>query len=38
VSAWPPKLDKAEILAARVDLAEDNQAVFGSLVARMESN
>ena len=32
------KLDKAEILAARVGLAEDNQAVFGSLVARMESN
>jgi hypothetical protein len=32
-----PKLDKAEILAALVALAEDNQAVFGALVARMES-
>jgi hypothetical protein len=32
------KLDKAEILTALAGLAEDNQAVFGSLVARMESD
>jgi len=32
-----PKLDKAEMLAALVALADENRAVFGALVARMES-
>jgi hypothetical protein len=32
-----PKLDKAEMLAALVGLAEDNPAVFGALVARMDA-
>jgi len=31
------KLDKAEMLAALVGLAGENSAVFGALVARMES-
>jgi len=31
------KLDKAEMLAALVGLAEENSAVFGALVARMQS-
>ena len=32
------KLDKAEMLAALVGLAEENSAVFGALVARMQSD
>jgi hypothetical protein len=32
-----PKLDKAEMLAALVGLAEENSAVFGALVARMQA-
>ena len=32
-----PKLDKAEMLAALVGLAEENSAVFGALVARLQS-
>ena len=32
-----PKLDKAEILGALVGLAEENSAVFGALVARLQS-
>jgi hypothetical protein len=32
-----PKLDKAEILAALVGLAEDSPAIFGALVARMQA-
>jgi hypothetical protein len=31
------KLDKSEILAALVGLAEENPAIFGALVARMQS-
>jgi hypothetical protein len=32
------KLDKAEILDGLVGLAEDNPAVFGALVARMQAD
>jgi hypothetical protein len=32
-----PKLDKAEMLTALVGLAEENPAIFGALVARMQS-
>jgi hypothetical protein len=32
-----PKLDRAEMLAALVGLAGDNPAVFGALVARMQT-
>ncbi len=32
-----PKLDQAEMLAALVGLADDNPAVFGALVARMQT-
>lgn len=32
-----PKLDKAEMLAALTGLAAENPAVFGALVARMQS-
>lgn len=32
-----PKLDKAEMLAALVGLAGENPAIFGALVARMQS-
>jgi hypothetical protein len=31
------KLDKAEMLAELVGLAEENPAIFGALVARMQS-
>ena len=33
-----PKLDRAEMLAALVGLADDNPAVFGALVARMQTD
>ena len=33
-----PKLDKAEVLAALVSLAEENTAVFGVLVAWMQAS
>ena len=33
-----PKLDRAEMLAALVGLADDNPAVFGALVARMQAD
>lgn len=32
-----PKLDKAEMLTALVGLAGENPAIFGALVARMQS-
>jgi len=32
-----PKLDKAEVLTALVSLAEENTAVFGVLVARLQA-
>lgn len=32
-----PKLDKAEMLAALLGLAAENSAIFGALVARMQS-
>ena len=32
-----PKLDKAEMLAALVALAEENSAVFGALVAQLQN-
>ena len=33
-----PKLDRAEMLAALVALADENPAVFGALIARMQPN
>ena len=33
-----PKLDRSEMLAALVGLADDNPAVFGALVARMQAD
>ena len=33
-----PKLDKAEMLAALVGLADENPAVFGALVARLQAD
>jgi hypothetical protein len=32
------KLDRAEMLAALVGLADDNPAIFGALVARLQSD
>ena len=32
-----PKLDRSEMLAALVGLADDNPAVFGALVARLQT-
>ena len=34
---WP-KLDRSEMLAALVGLADDNPAVFGALIARMQED
>jgi hypothetical protein len=33
-----PKLDRSEMLAALVGLADDNPAVFGALIARMQED